>query len=280
MPEQPDMRLPVGSREALFAGATTTIRREIRLSDRQGFTIVRTTDDASFERFYRDYHIPFVQMRHGDGAVVHTAATLRRRLRRGGLTWAALAGECLYAGVYEVMGDTLREHIVGSLNGRVDDPVRLAAYQVRLEHMRRAHAAGLHWLNMGGVGPWLADGMMRHKRAWGGEIVDRYTSHRLLLVGWRRWSSAIACFLAAYPLVVRRPWGFGVIVAATGSTPTDRAEAFKRWRRLLPHDIRRLLVLADTGTEATVWSGKPIESGMNCAWMRRPVPRSSTSSIA
>ena len=254
MPEQPDMRLPVGSREAMFARATPTMRREIRLSERHGFKMVRTTDDASFERFYWDYHVPFIRARHGDGAVVHTAGTLRRRLRRGGLTWAALAGEHLYAGAFEIMGNTVREFSVGSVNGRVNDVVRSAAYQVRVEHMRCAHAAGLRWLSMGGIAPWLSDGLVMHKRAWGGELIDRYTSHRALLVGWRRWTPAIARFLAAYPLIVRRPWGFGAVAAATGSAPADRAAALKRWRGLAPLGIRRLLVLADSGAEATVWS--------------------------
>jgi hypothetical protein len=120
----------------------------------------------------------------------------------------------------QVVGDTLRELAAGTAAGRSDRITRAAALVVRVEHMRVANASGLRWLNMGGTAPWLSNGVTGHKRAWGGEVVDRGGNHRVVLVGWRRWAP-VARFLASYPLLVRRPWGFGAATAAADHAAAD-----------------------------------------------------------
>jgi hypothetical protein len=253
LPAQPDMRLPVDQPERLLAAASSTIRRQVRLAERYGFRIERTTDEASFRHFYFQCYQPFVEARHGAGTVLQPPATLRRRLRRGAITWASLDGERLFGSASEVVGGMLRELVNGAAGGRVDELSRMAAYAVRLEHMRISLAAGLGWLNLGGVAPWLSDGITRHKRAWGAEVTDRLGNHRTLLVGWRRWTPAIALFLAAFPLIVRRPWGFGAVLAAGGGAPELDA-ALKRWRGLAPRGIARMIVLDESGAAALLWS--------------------------
>ena len=251
LPAQPEMRLPVAEPDLVLAAASPTIRRHIRRALRLGLKITRTTDEASFRHFYWQCYRPFVEARHGAGAVLHPPATLRRRLRRGAITWASLDGERLCGCASEIAGDGLRELVNGAAGGRVDEVARTAAYAVRLEHVRLCHAAGLRWLNVGGVAPWLSDGITRHKRAWGAELVDRTGHQRTLLVGWRRWNPALARFFAAFPLIVRRPWGFGAVVATEG----EALEAvFERWRDLAPRGIARMLVLAESGHAALIWS--------------------------
>jgi hypothetical protein len=137
--------------------------------------------------------------------------------------------------------------------------MRAAAHAVRLEHMRLSHAAGLRWLNLGGTAPWLSDGITAHKRAWGAEVIDRPGNHRLLLVGWRRWTPAIARFLAAFPLIVRRPWGFGAVACAIG----EPAAALKRWHRMAPLGVSRLAVVDETGREALLWSRRHGQRGIS-----------------
>jgi hypothetical protein len=233
--------------------ASPTIRRHVRMAERQGFELTRTTDEASFQRFYWEFYRPFVEARHGAGTILHPPSILRRRLRRGGITWASVAGQPLFGSASETGGGVLRELVNGAAGGRTDELARLAAYAVRVEHMRVSHAAGLHWLNLGGVAPWLSDGIARHKRAWGAELIDRQGNHRTLLVGWRRWAPAIACFLAAFPLVVRRPWGFGAVLAVGGESPQPDA-ALERWRGLAPRGITRMTVLDADGSSALLWS--------------------------
>ena len=121
---------------------------------------------------------------------------------------------------------------------------------------------------MGGVAPWLSDGSAIHKRSWGGELVDRYTSHRVLLVGWRLWTPAIARFLAAYPILARRSWGFGAIVAADNDTPAARAAAHKIWHRLSPRGLRRLAVVGAGGAVGSLWS---LDGGLTEWAFPRPI---------
>jgi len=224
------MRLAVDEPERMLAMASALIRRQVRAAQRCGFSIRQSTDEDSFQRFYWRFYRPFVEARHGDAAVVYPPGILRRRLRRGAITWASLDGAPVLGSAYEIVGDTLRQLVVGAEGGRIDDLAHLATCAARLENMRLAHATGLRWLDLGGTAPWLSDGITAHKRAWGAEVIDRPGNHRLLLVGWRRWTAAVARYLAAFPLILRRSWGFGAVAGGIG----EPAAALERWRRMAP----------------------------------------------
>jgi hypothetical protein len=193
-----------------------------------------------------------IRHRHGRGAVAHPPQVLRRRLRRGGISWVELAGEPLFAAAFEVVGGTFRELVAGTLHGRDDAVARRAQYASRAEHMRLAHQAGLRWLNMGGGRPWLSDGMLAHKRAWGGELAERPGCHRELLVGWRRCTPAVAAFLAAHPLLVRGPGGFCAVTAPSPAGPVDPDAALASWRPHAPGGLQRLHVVSGSGV-ASAW---------------------------
>jgi hypothetical protein len=241
LPDLPELRLRVGPYEAMLAAANRKTRQLVRRCDRHGYRFSVTWGTHRFAEFYRDHHVPFVRSRHGTSAVVHAPEVLRRRLRRGGIGWVDLHGEPLFAGMFEIVGDTFRELVAGTPGGRDDLPVQRATYVCHAAHMRLAGERGLRWLSMGAARPWLSDGVLVHKRAWGGELAARPADHRSLLVGWRRWTPAVAAFLAAHPLVIREPGGFAAVaVAAHG---TEESPAF--WRARAPGGLRRLHLVAE-----------------------------------
>ena len=89
LPAQPDMRLAVDEPGRMLDTASPSTRYRARAAQRCGFSVCRTTDEDSFQHFYWRCYRPFVEARHGDAAVVHLPGILRRRLRRGAITWAA-----------------------------------------------------------------------------------------------------------------------------------------------------------------------------------------------
>jgi hypothetical protein len=241
LPDLPELRLRVGPYEAMLAAANRKTRQLVRRCDRHGYRFRLTLGTHRFGEFYRDYHVPFVRSRHGTSAVVHAPEVLRRRSRRGGIGWVELDGEPLFAGLFEIVGDTFRELVAGTPGGRDDLEVQRATYVCHAAHMRLAGERGLRWLSMGAVRPWLSDGVLAHKRAWGGELAPRPADHRSLLVGWRRCTPAVAAFLATYPLVIREPGGFAAVTAAAHGT--EETSAF--WRARAPGGVRRLHVVAE-----------------------------------
>jgi hypothetical protein len=237
----------------MLAGANAETRRMVRRCDEEGYRLEVSIGDSRFDEFYHDFHLPFVRQRHGVNAVKHEPETIRRCLRRGGISWTVLNGEPLFAGAFEIVGDTFRELIAGTPAGRTDRAVQRARCASRAGHIRWCAERGLRWLVMGGCRPWLSDGMLANKRAWGGELVPRSDDLRSLLVGWRRWRPAIAGLLADYPLVVRAPRGFAAITAA----PDDRTPP-SYWRDRAPRGLRQLHVLAGSGvTSAGLADGIP-----------------------
>lgn len=214
MPDLPEMRLAIGTVETTLAGASSENRRIARRCEEAGFRLHVTAGGDRFDEFYRRYHLPFVRDRHGTDLVASAAPALRRRLRRGGITWAMLDGEPLFAVAYEIVDGTFRELVAGTPDGRLDPLVQRARAASRAGHIRLAAEYGLRWLNMGGCRPWLSDGMFASKRAWGGELVPRADDLRSLLVGWRYWTPAVARFLAEHPLLLRAPDGFAALTVA------------------------------------------------------------------
>ena len=250
LPDMPDLRLRVGPVEAMLAAANRKTRGMVRQCDLAGYRVRMAGCLDQFDLFYDMYYLPFVRRRHGRGAIVHPREILRRRLRRGGISWVELGGETLFAAIFEIADGTLRELVSGTLHGRYDAAVRRAQYASRAEHMRLARQAGVRWLNMGGGRPWLSDGMMAFKRAWGGELVERPDRLRSLLVGWRRRTPAVAAFLAASPLVICQGGHFGAVTAAPRAEPDA---ALAAWRPHAPSGLRHLYAITAGGSVA--WGG-------------------------
>jgi hypothetical protein len=246
LPHLPELRLAVGPVESMLAAANQETRRRVRRCDDQGYRLEVSAGSERFDEFYHNYHLPFVRKRHGVDSVEHPPEMLRRRLRRGGISWAGLDGERLFAVAFEIVGETFRELVAGTPEGRTDRVVQRARYASRAGHIRLSAERGVRWLSFGGCRPWLSDGMLASKRGWGGELVPRPDDLRSSLVGWRRWTPAIARFLADYPLLVRAPGGFAAITAAPDSrTPPSY------WRDRAPRGLRQLHVVARLGVLST-----------------------------
>jgi hypothetical protein len=253
LPHVPVLRLSVGPVETMLAGANKETRRMVRRCDEEGYRLEVSAGNGRFDEFYHDFHLPFVRRRHGIDTVEHEPRAMRRRLRRGGISWTVLNGERLFAVAFEIVDGSFRELLAGTPAGCVDQAVQRARCASRAGHIRWCAERGLRWLVMGGCRPWLSDGMLANKRAWGGELVPRSDDLRSLLVGWRQWRPAIARLLADYPLVVRAPRGFAAITAA----PDDRTPP-SYWRDRAPRGLRQLLVVAGSGvTSAGLAEGVP-----------------------
>ncbi|MGD9508968.1 MAG: hypothetical protein AB7I59_19650 [Geminicoccaceae bacterium] len=246
MPDLPEIRLAVGTVESTLAAASSEIRRIARRCDEEGFRLHLTAGSDRFEEFYRDYHLPFVRHRHGADLVASAAPALRRRLRRGGITWAMLGDEPRFAVAYEIVDGTFRELVAGTPGGCLDPVIQRARAASRAGHVRLAAERGLPWLSMGGCRPWLSDGLLASKRAWGGQLVPRADDLRSLLVGWSHWTPAIARFLADHPLVLRTRGGFAAISAAP-----DGGIGPGQWRHRPPVGIQALHVVARSGLTST-----------------------------
>jgi hypothetical protein len=246
LPHMPDLMLPGGSAEAMLARANKSIRRTVRRCDDEGYCQEISAGSSRFDEFYLDYHLPFVRMRHGADVVEHSPEVLRRRLRRGGISWTQLDGEPLFAVAFDIVEDSFRELVAGTPSGRVDAVIQRARCASRAGHVRLIGERGLRSLYMGSCRPWLSDGMLLNKRAWGGNLVPRRDDVCSVLVGWRQWRPAIARFLADHPLVVRALGGFAAITASLDSqTPPTY------WRERLPGGLRELHVVTRAGVRST-----------------------------
>src|SRR3954447_8930749 len=173
VPHVPELRLPVGPVEAMLAAANKSTRYMVRRCDEEGYRLEVSAGNGRFDEFYHGFYLPFMRQRHGINTVEHEPRAMRRRLRRGGISWTVLNGEPLFVMAFEIVDGTFRELFAGSPAGRVDQAVQRARCASRAGHIRWCAERGLRWLVMVGCRAWLSDGMLANKRAWGGELVPR-----------------------------------------------------------------------------------------------------------
>lgn len=227
--------------------ASKTLRWNVHKLRASGLVARISHDAAEFERFYRQFHLPMIDERHGDLGVRQAIAVLRRRFRFGGILWIELERVPLGGVVYEIRGDTMNVMVAGRRStgdAPLDRYVGLAIYQFPMD---LACERGCAWINLGGAVPVLTDGVFRHKRAWGARAAPRAETHTELLVGWRAPGAAVLGFLADAPLIYRSGRSLAALSAIVGDRQADPREGARLRRTLLADGIDRLTVISRDG---------------------------------
>ena len=107
--------------------------------------------------------------------------------------------------------------------------------------MRSAPAARL--IDLRGARPSLADGLLRYKAKWGGELYDKRDGAYSWLVHWNRLDGAVADFLAHSPLVFRTGETFSGVAVADPARPWTTATVQQARDRLWVSGLERLCLV-------------------------------------
>jgi hypothetical protein len=178
-----------------------SVRSDLRRIHRSGITRRFSYSEKDFERFYNEFHAPFVRRRHGEQVHLRNIHRLRRMFRRGGLMWIERENRAIAGLLFERQPGRFRMIVVGM---KGDDKrlmgqgVPSASYYFSI---LQAQSEGRRILDMGGVRPILNDGVLKFKRKWSARMVDKRDIYHDYVVRLNEQSPAVIDFLSRTPLI-------------------------------------------------------------------------------
>lgn len=242
------------SLEDTLAPASRTVRADVRLAQRSGYSWHLATDRADFERFYDAFYLPFIHARFGALGSPRGRFELRREFRHGGaVMWISRDGRHVAGEIVRIKGKVLQ-----SLAEAIDPAwaasragpqvaCDVAAIELAVQH-------GLEMVHLGGAVPSLTNGIVRKKCAWGAVLAPWQESHRDILLRWHApLSASVRAFLHRVAPVFALSQGLAAVTAETVGTEQGR------WRQLRAPGIHPLLVLGGkSGShETSGWTNLP-----------------------
>ncbi len=227
-----------------------SIKSDLRKVQAQRFASAIRTDAAALERFYWELYRPYALGGFGETAVYMNREEFAAGCRHAELLEVHRDGE-LIAGMVILFPPNAVPHwwVLGVREGdrRLLAAGALAAlYLYGVQHLM---AQGYRHARLGGVRPFLDDGVLRYKRKWGARLVagDDGDPHWLLLRIVQP-TAAVRAWLAACPVIAEDAHGLIGRVFRADASAADRARVECQVAELARLGVARVRV-DDLGNE-------------------------------
>jgi hypothetical protein len=245
VPESVGSWLEVPEDPAGLVRANHSVKEDMRIVRREQLVPELSRSKTDCDLFFRDMHVPFMQNRHGDVAVIRELHQLRRGVHRGGILFVRRGGTRIAGVAFQTRGGTMHLLAVGTLRG---DPewVRTGAlaaiYYFSVQHACEQRCARI---DFGGVSPVLSDGLLRYKKKWGIRLAAEPHTPYDYLVRWDRPDALLLRFLARNPLIFRQGSTLAAVVASGAKNHELEDDARRLHRDFFVGGLGAFYVLAD-----------------------------------
>jgi len=247
VPEWVGLSIVVPEDPAKLVQSSHSLKEDFRIVRRNELTPDITQAEADFEMFYHTMYVPFIRKRHGEQAVVRNIYWMRRIFDQGGLLWVRRSGQPIAGMIFQRRNQVLELAGLGTVNGEWAPVKAGAATALYFFSIKHAKELGCEIVDFGGCRPSLNDGLLRYKRKWGTQLIERCHTYYDLLVHWNHLNGPVTSFLSHTPLIFRDHGGLSAMNAIgheEGATPTDAWKVYhSRW---IP-GLRRLYLVAASG---------------------------------
>ena len=154
-----------GERWVLGRHLEREVERHIR---RQNYRVIMSNTTADKDTFFEEFYLPYLQSRHGAGAITASREKFSQVALRATLA-KLFAGDSWAAGMLlQHQADTLRFGWFGSRN---NPPAPGASEVLDVLCIRDALQRGVRCINFGNSRPSLVDGIVRYKSKFGAQVV-------------------------------------------------------------------------------------------------------------
>ena len=179
--------------------------------------------------------------------MIHNVHQLRRKFRRGGLIWLRRGDHRIAAALFEREGEVFRGVALGTAGGDLTLMKQGALAALYIFEIRCAQKGGCASIEFGGTPPILNDGLLRFKRKWGVQLMDKHQTPYDYLVRWERPNEQVLNFLADVPLIFRNHGHLAGLTAIRPNGVAHADQASMMQRSLWMAGLQRLFVAVPTG---------------------------------
>jgi len=203
VPEWVRSSLKVPAEIQELASGHNSLRQDLRLIRKHGYTVTQSHSTEDFDAFYQSMYLPHGRGRHGPHAHLRSRDNLHEAFRRGLLLIIKKDGNAISGIVVEKVPSAISFAGIGVLGG--DEQLLkigalAAAYYFGLLHAREV---GFTKVDLGGTRPCCTDSLLRYKKKWGAVVEPRPLHTNDYIMRWRSTNSAVSAMLAKFPLIVR-----------------------------------------------------------------------------
>ena len=214
LPDWINMIIPLeGDWDSIESRFNKTTRKMIR---RTPYRSELTRDPEVISRFYDDYYLPYLNLRHEDG-VVEPRRAVERRARQGGILRVIGEDGPIVAGVVYPEDGVLYYLWLGMAERYLHDQPEGALAASYYFCLRHAHDQGFRAANWMGTRAFPTDGVYQFKRKWGPVAEDSFSPDSLLFRPSANNRNAVL-FAETFPLLARRDGTLEQIHCTTSET--------------------------------------------------------------
>lgn len=219
--------------------------KDFRLMQKYGYTAEPSRDNRDVEMYYYAMHVPTMQERHGDAAVIVPLAETREHFKRGTLLLIKRQGQIVAGVLCRARGDRVTAISLGIANSDkqlMKEGVQGSLYWLLI---RWANQAGYKILDVLGCPPFLDMGIFQFKRKWGTRGGLPPNLHKRMWIQFRQDNPAVRQFLKDSPCAVLDDNGnlYGLVFIDDSMSVTTELEERLRRRYLTP-GMKSLCVLS------------------------------------
>jgi hypothetical protein len=253
LPSWVGLRRTIPEQPMNFGKLSDSIRSSLRILRRENLRAVISRDPDDVPHFRERYHLPTMQRRHGDAAVVHSLARLRATHREGFLLWIERAGERIGGCLVHHRDGVLRLSALGVRDGDPRWTALGGQFAIYYFTCTQARELGASVVDFGGSWPFLRDGVFRFKRNWRSELTGPLDlSFFDFALSWRRWSPALADILADLGPVFRQGTRLSAISCLDVDHPAGAGDAERAHSLLWTPGLSRLYLVSRTGWQSGI----------------------------
>jgi len=224
------------------------LRRDLQRIRSHAYQPLHTRVPSEVAWFYRDYYLPTSYRRHGEDAFVRDERSLRRSHARGGILWIKKGEERVAGALYEQDNGVLQLLAFGLRGGDAALRKRGALVAAYLNLCLQARALGCHSIDFRACRPFLRDGVLCHKKKWGGTLYDRTSlACEEMGIDWPRWNPAVADLLGELSVIFRHRGHLSALSTIDTGQPSSSEEASKLHHQLWLPGLYRLYLVSHRG---------------------------------
>lgn len=205
-PSLVELQIPIEATwEEQRAKLGKTVKGDLWRIKHEGYRGVISRDLSRVERFYREFYVPSMRAMHGANAYMFSLKVLHRVYRNQGEMLEIWRGdEWVGAELYKVDDGVLVACALGWRGGTVSERRKGIVGALYVERLKRAVELGVKTVRLGGVPPYLEDGLMYFKTKWRAQLMPEEMRKHMWRVVIDPDHPATRDFFGRYSLVYRR----------------------------------------------------------------------------
>jgi len=194
-----------------LSNRSNSLRQDLRLTRKYGYTAVESRSEAELVEFYETMFRPHTLARHESAEYLKSLRQIKAAWRKGVLLWILLEGRRVAGIIVSARNGVLKLEALGTLTSDASllrKGVLSAAYLRSFEYAKQL---GCTQVDFGATRPSLNDSLLRYKRKWGATLDPQSANYFRLLTYWPRVSPSLSALLDAFPLVIKEKKGLAAV---------------------------------------------------------------------